>query len=120
MPKIIIDAKGKSAGRIATEVVRILTGKNQASYAPNVLPGDVSVTVTNAASLRVPTRRARSKVYRRHSGAPGGFREEKLEKVFAERPEEVIRRAVHGMLPRNRLRAQALRRLHVYRGTEEK
>ena len=119
MSKIVIDAKGKSAGRLATEIVRILIGKDQASFAPNKLPA-ISITVTNASLLRIPPRRARTKVYRRHSGAPGGFREESLEKVFAEKPEEVIRRAVYGMLPRNRLRAQALLRLHVFRGADDR
>lgn len=114
MSSITIDAKGKSAGRIATEVVRVLTGKDKPDYATNTLP-NASVTVINASSIRVPTFRARTKVYRRHSGAPGGFREERLSGVLKDKPEEVIRRAVYGMLPHNRLRAIAMRRLRVFK-----
>lgn len=118
MQKVTIDAKGKSPGRVATEVVRLLSGKQDPSWAPNRLP-EISVVVTNAAAIRVSVVRAKTKVYRRHSGAPGGFREVPFAKMFAQKPEEVIRLAVYGMLPRNRLRARALRNLTVLRGTTE-
>lgn len=113
MRHITIDAKGKSPGRIATEVVRILRGKDDAGWEPNRLP-DVSVTVTRAAHMSVPPRRLRTKVYRRHSQWPAGLKEEPLARIWPKRPEEVLRRAVFGMLPKNRLRAQALKRLRVY------
>jgi len=113
---ITIDAKGKSPGRVATEVVRLLSGKNDPSWAPNRLP-EISVIVTNAAEISASAVRDKTKVYRRHSGAPGGFREVPFSKMFANKPEEVIRLAVYGMLPHNRLRARALRNLTVLRGT---
>lgn len=116
--KVTIDAKGKAPGRIATEIVRILLGKDHASWAPNRL-SDVRVVVTNANAIEVLPHRVRTKVYRRHSGGPGGFREEPFARMFAKQPEEVIRRAVRGMLPKNRLRAEALRRLTVYAGAEK-
>lgn len=117
--QVTIDAKGKPPGRVATEVVRILRGKDEPSWAPNRLP-EVFVTVTNAAAIQKSSHRERTKVYRRHSGAPGGFRTQSFKEIFAEAPEKVIELAVSGMLPRNRLRAQALKRLKVLRGENEK
>lgn len=111
--QVIIDAKGRAPGRVAAEVVRILLGKDKASWAPNRLP-DTTVVVTNAKAIEPSSHRARTKVYRRHSGGPGGFREEPFLRIFEARPEEVIRKAVFGMLPKNRLRARALSRLTVY------
>lgn len=114
--QVTIDAKGKAPGRVASEAVRVLLGKDTASWAPNRLP-DITVVVTNAQAIEILPHRARTKVYRRHSGGPGGFREEPFLRIFQTRPEEVIRRAVRGMLPKNRLRAHALRRLYVYAGS---
>lgn len=115
MREVVINAAGKSPGRIATEAVRVLLGKDTTDWAPNRLP-QTSVVVTNAKDVRVSARKLRGKVYRRHSGAPGGFREEPFARVFTKKPEEIIRHAVHGMLPKNRLRAQALKRLKVFAG----
>ena len=115
MEEIIIDAKGKPPGRIATEIVRVLTGKDEPSWAPNRLPERL-VVVTNARDIRVTPHRARTKVYRRHSNYPGGLKEEPFLKLFQRKPEEIIRRAVYGMLPKNRLRSRALRHLRIYAG----
>lgn len=112
---ITIDAKGRTPGRVATEVVATLTGKNTPAWRPNVLP-DLSVTVINAGEVKMSASRLRSKQYRRHSGYPGNLKEESLERLFDRDPEEVVRRAVSGMLPKNKLRREALRRLTVKAG----
>ena len=117
--KIIIDAKDKSAGRIATEVVSILTGKNTPSWAPNKLP-DVDVLVTNAAKVKTTPTRLRTKLYRRHSGYPGNLKEESLESLLKRKPEEVVKRAVLGMLPKNKLRRLAMANLTIIAGEEKK
>ena len=118
MERIVIDAKGRAPGRVATEVVSVLTGKGDAAWAPHRLP-DIAVTVINAAAIRISPRVVRSKLYRRHSQHPGGFREEPVARLFARHPEEVLRKAVYGMLPRNRLRARALRHLSILAGGEK-
>lgn len=110
---ITIDAKGKSPGRVATEVVKVLTGKDTPAWRPNKLPKNRRVLVTNAAHVELSSTRLESKVYYRYSGYPGGLREETLKHLMARNPEEVIRRAVFGMLPKNKLRAQALKCLEV-------
>jgi large subunit ribosomal protein L13 len=115
MKEVIIDAKGRTPGRVATEAVSYLLGKRSPSWAPNRLP-DVSVTVKNVAGLRLSARKLRTKRYRRHSGWPGGFREEPLARVWERHPERVIRHAIEGMLPKNRLRSKALRRLKILLG----
>lgn len=108
MDEIIIDAKGKPPGRLATEIVRVLTGKDDPSWAPNLIPERL-VIITNARDILVMPHRARTKVYRRHSNYPGGLKEEPFLRLFQRQPEEVVRRAVYGMLPKNRLRAKALK-----------
>lgn len=115
MERVVIDAKNKSAGRVAVEAVAILRGKNKPDFAPNKLP-DVLVTIINASYVLTPQSRLNTKVYLRHSGAPGGFRGVSLKKVKEEKPERILRFAVSGMLPKNRLRARALKRLRVFRG----
>ena len=115
---ITIDAKGRTPGRVATEVVFALTGKDTPAWRPNVLP-DVAVTVTNAGAVRLSATRQRTKMYHRHSGYPGNLNEESLERLFKRDPAEVIRRAVSGMLPKNKLRREALRRLTVLIGEAE-
>jgi len=116
---VIIDAKGRTPGRVATEVIAVLTGKNTPQWRPNML-ADQDVVVTNAASVKLSATRLRTKMYRRHSGYPGGLKEESLEHLFERDPEEVMRRAVSGMLPKNKLRTRAMKRLVVLAGGVEK
>jgi len=113
----VVDATGRTLGRLASEVARTLEGKHKPTYATHIDTGD-HVIVINAARVAVSRTKLAGKVYSRHSGYPGGYREETLGDLLARRPEEVIRRAVKGMLPRNRLGAQQLRKLKVYAGGE--
>src|SRR5213594_716940 len=107
----VVDADG------ATQVATILRGKHKATFAPSLDTGD-PVIIVNAAKIKVTGKKLTDKLYIRHSGYPGGFRAENLERLLARRPEEVIRRAVRGMLPQNRLGEQMMRKLHVYAGGE--
>jgi large subunit ribosomal protein L13 len=113
----VVDADGATLGRLATEVAAILRGKHKTMFSPHLDTGD-PVIVVNAAKVRVTGNKLKAKNYVRHSGYPGGLRTETLEQLLARRPEEVIRRAVRGMLPRNRLGEQMSRKLHVYAGAE--
>jgi large subunit ribosomal protein L13 len=113
----VVDATDQTLGRLASRIARVLEGKHKTSYAPNLDSGD-HVVVLNAARIRVTSDKLESKVYVRHSGYPQGLKEETLGALLARRPEEVIRRAVKGMLPRTRLGAQQLRKLKVYAGSE--
>src|SRR5437868_15203217 len=109
----VVDAEGATLGPLATEIAALLRGKHKAIFSPHLDTGD-PVIVVNAAKIRVTGNKLQAKLYVRHSGYPGGFRAETLEKLLARRPEEVIRRAVRGMLPQNRLGEQMIRKLHVY------
>jgi large subunit ribosomal protein L13 len=113
----VVDADGATLGRLATEVAAILRGKHKTMFSPHLDTGD-PVIVVNAAKVRVTGNKLKAKNYVRHSGYPGGLRSETLEQLLARRPEEVVRRAVRGMLPRNRLGEQMSRKLHVYAGAE--
>jgi large subunit ribosomal protein L13 len=113
----VVDADGVVLGRLATEVAAILRGKHKTIFSPHLDTGD-PVIVVNAAKVRVTGNKLKAKNYVRHSGYPGGLRSETLEQLLARRPEEVVRRAVRGMLPRNRLGEQMSRKLHVYAGAE--
>jgi large subunit ribosomal protein L13 len=113
----VVDATDQTLGRLATRIARVLEGKHKPSYAPNLDTGD-HVVVLNAARIRVTSDKLESKVYVRHSGYPQGLKEETLGALLARRPEEVIRRAVKGMLPRTRLGTQQLRKLKVYAGPD--
>jgi large subunit ribosomal protein L13 len=113
----VVDATGRTLGRLASDVARMLEGKHKPTYATHIDTGD-HVIVINAARIAVGRNKLTDKVYSRHSGYPGGYREETLGELLARRPEEVVRRAVKGMLPRNRLGAQQLRKLKVYAGGE--
>ena len=113
----VIDAEGKVLGRIASHAARLLQGKHKPTWTPFLDGGD-HVIVVNAERIAVSGDKRESKVYYRHSGHPGGLRSETLGHLLARRPEEVIRRAVRGMLPRNRLGAEQLRHLKIYAGTE--
>ncbi|MCI4354908.1 MAG: 50S ribosomal protein L13 [Thermoplasmata archaeon] len=113
----VVDATDETLGRIATRIARTLEGKNKPIYAPHMDTGD-HVIVLNASRIRVTSDKLETKLYARHSGYPGGFKQETLGHLLARRPEEVIRRAVKGMLPHNRLGAQMLRKLKVYAGND--
>ena len=111
----VIDADGAVLGRLATEAATLLRGKHKPTWAPHVDTGD-HVIVVNAARLRFPERKATGKLYYRHSGYPGGLRAETLEHLMARDPERVVRLAVRGMLPKNRLGRRQLKKLRVYAG----
>ena len=109
----VVDATDQTLGRLASRIARVLEGKHKPSYAPNLDSGDF-VVVLNARRISVTSDKLESKLYIRHSGYPQGYREETLGHLLERRPEEVIRRAVKGMLPRTKLGMQQLRKLKVY------
>lgn len=116
-----VDAAGQILGRLATEVATMLRGKDKPSFAPHKITGD-QVVVTNAAKIRVTGRKLDQKVYYKHTGYMGHLKEQTLSDLMAKDPSEVIRRAVYGMLPANRLRPELMKRLTVHAGAapEEK
>jgi large subunit ribosomal protein L13 len=114
---LVVDASGKTLGRLATQIADILRGKRKPEYTPHVDVGDF-VIVVNAERISVTGNKRQEKRYYRHSGYPGGLRSRTLEEMLARRPEEVIRLAVKGMLPRNRLARAQLRKLKVYAGPD--
>lgn len=109
------DAKDEILGRLATRIAHLLMGKNKPSYVPWQDRGD-SVVVTNVGKIKVTGRKEKQKVYFRHSGFPGGLREETLEKLRQRKPREIIRRAVFNMLPKNKLRKGRMNRLKLFLG----
>ena len=113
----LVDADGRTLGRLATEIADVLRGKHKPVYTPHVDTGDF-VVVVNAEKVRVTGKKLEQKIYYRHSGYPGGLRQRTLAEQLERRPEEVIRRAVRGMLPKNKLAAAQLRKLKVYAGPE--
>jgi large subunit ribosomal protein L13 len=114
---LVVDASGKTLGRLATQIADILRGKRKPEYTPHVDVGDF-VIVVNAELVSVSGNKRQEKRYYRHSGYPGGLRSRTLEEMLARRPEEVIRLAVKGMLPRNRLGRAQLRKLKIYAGPD--
>ena len=114
---LVVDATGKTLGRLATQIADALRGKRKPDYTPHIDVGDF-VVVVNAEKISVTGNKREEKRYYRHSGYPGGLRSRTLGDMLERRPEEVIRRAVKGMLPRNRLGVQQLRKLKVYAGTD--
>jgi large subunit ribosomal protein L13 len=113
----LVDAEGRTLGRLATQIADALRGKRKPEYTPHCDTGDF-VVVVNADKVAVTGDKRSSKLYHRHSGYPGGLRTRTLGEMLERRPEEVIRIAVKGMLPRNRLARQQLRKLKVYAGPE--
>jgi large subunit ribosomal protein L13 len=111
----LIDAKGKVLGRMATEIAKLLMGKHKKNYSNHMDMGDC-VVVINAKDVELTGKKEQQKVYRKHSGYPGGFKEIKFSKLKKEQPEKIIEMAVSGMLPKNRLRDKRLRRLKVFAG----
>ena len=113
----VVDAEGKHLGRLATEIVRVLRGKNKPQYTPHVDVGDF-VVVVNADRVAVTGRKAEQRVYRRHSGYPGGMKETSYEQMLARKPAEVLRKAVYGMMPKTRLARKQFKKLKIYAGPE--
>jgi large subunit ribosomal protein L13 len=113
----VVDATDETLGRLASRIARVLEGKDKPTYSPTLDSGDFLVVV-NAAKIAVTSDKKETKLYYRHSGYPHGLKVETLGHLLERRPEEVIRRAVKGMLPRNRLGAQQLTKLKIYAGPE--
>jgi large subunit ribosomal protein L13 len=114
---LVVDATGQTLGRLATRIADALRGKNKPVYTPHVDTGDF-VIVVNAEKISVTGNKLADKKYYRHSGYPGGLKVRTLAEQLERRPEEVIRKAVKGMLPRNRLARKQLTKLKVYAGPE--
>jgi len=113
----VVDADGKTLGRLATQIAEILRGKHKPTFTPHVDVGDF-VIVVNAEKIAVTGKKLTDKRYYRHSGYPGGISSRTLGEMLERRPEEVIRKAVKGMLPRSRLARQQLTKLKVYAGAD--
>ena len=112
-----VDAEGKTLGRLATQIADTLRGKGKPQYTPHVDTGDF-VVVVNAEKIHVTGQKLDQKMYHRHSGYPGGLRSRTLRVQLERRPTEVLRKAVKGMLPKNRLAAKQLVKLKIYAGPE--
>jgi large subunit ribosomal protein L13 len=113
----VIDANGQVLGRLATRIARMLIGKDKPSYTPFLDCGD-HIVVINAERVKLTGNKMDQKMYRHHSGWPGGLKEVSIRALMQRRPEEVIREAVLGMLPKNKLRARRAKKLRVYAGSE--
>ena len=113
----VVDAEGKTLGRLASEIATILRGKNKPTYTPHIDTGD-NVIVINAEKIKVTGKKLDQKVYYRHSGYVGGIKETTLKEMLNKHPERVIEFAVKGMLPKGPLGRQMIKKLHVYAGAE--
>jgi len=113
----IVDLEGKTLGRIATRIADVLRGKIRATFTPNTDAGDFVVAI-NAEKIKLTGKKWDDKIYYRHSGYPGGLRERTAKELLAKHPEDLIIKAVKGMLPKNFLSAQLLTKLKVYAGSE--
>ena len=123
----VIDAEGKTLGKLAVEAAMILRGKKKPTYTPHIDTGDyvivinaekVAVIVINAEKVAVTGKKESDKVYKRHSGYPGGLKETTLGEMRAKKPEEIIIHAVRGMMPKGKLGRQMFKKLKVYAGPE--
>ena len=113
----VVDAEGKTLGRLASQVAMVLRGKNKPTYTPHMDCGDY-VIVINAAKVDVTGKKRKEKIYKRHTGYPGGLKEMTFEELQTKRPEEIINHAVRGMMPKGRLGRQMFKKLKVYAGSE--
>jgi len=113
----LVDAKGKTLGRLATQVATVLRGKHKPTFTPHMITGDF-VVVINAKEIQVTGDKKAQKMYRTHSGYLGGLKETPLEAKLADEPEFVIKHAVAGMIPRNKLKKEILSHLKIYAGSE--
>jgi large subunit ribosomal protein L13 len=114
---LVVDANGQTLGRLATQIADVLRGKRKPTYTPHIDTGDF-VIVVNAEKIAVTGKKLTDKLYYRHSGYPGGLKSRTLQEMLDRRPEEVIRIAVKGMLPKNRLARKQLTKLKVYVGPD--
>jgi large subunit ribosomal protein L13 len=115
----VVDAKGKTLGRLASQVASILKGKHKPIYSPHMDTGDF-VIIVNASEVELTGKKKEQKMYRRHSGYPGGLKEVSYERMIREKPEKVVYEAVWGMIPHNRLGRKMITKLKVFRGPEHK
>ncbi|EZH64495.1 50S ribosomal protein L13 [Bacillaceae bacterium JMAK1] len=115
----VIDAAGQTLGRLASEVASILRGKNKPEFTPHVDTGD-NVIIINAEKIELTGKKWTDKVYYRHSGYRGGIKSTRAIDMRQNKPEKIIELAVHGMLPKNTLGRQTIKKLHVYAGPEHK
>ena len=115
----IIDADGKTLGRMSTEVASILRGKRKPIYTPHVDTGDY-VIIINAEKIVVTGKKRTDKIYKHHTGFPGGLREVTFEKLQAKKPDEIIRHAIKGMMPNGKLGREMFKKLKIYVGPEHK
>jgi large subunit ribosomal protein L13 len=113
----VVDAEGKTLGRLASQIAHVLRGKHKPTYSPHMDLGD-HIVVINAEKIRVTGRKAEQKVYYRHTGYPGGLRTTTYEDMLGKHPERILRIAVKGMLPNNILGRQMFKKLRVYAGPE--
>jgi large subunit ribosomal protein L13 len=113
----VVDAEGRTLGRLATQIADVLRGKTKPEYTPHVDTGDF-VVVVNAEKIHVTGKKLDDKIYYRHSGYPGGLKQRTLREQLDRRPTEVLRMAVKGMLPRNRLARKQLTKLKIYAGPQ--
>ena len=113
----VVDAEGKTLGRLSTQIADLLRGKRKPTYTPHVDTGDF-VVVINAEKVSVTGKKRSTKMYHRHSGYPGGLKSRTFEEMIERKPEDVIRLAVKGMLPRNRLSRRQITKLKIYAGPQ--
>lgn len=116
-PWHVVDARGQVLGRLASRVARLLMGKHKVRYTPSLDCGD-HVVVLNAARVRLTGRKLEQKMYRWHTGYPGGLKEIKAGHLFNQKPDQVVREAILGMLPKNKLRKRRAKKLRVYAGDQ--
>jgi large subunit ribosomal protein L13 len=114
---LLVDAEGQTLGRLATQIADALRGKRKPTYTPHIDTGDF-VVVVNAEKIAVTGKKLEQKMYYKHSGYPGGLRERTLREQLDRQPTEVLRKAVKGMLPRNKLGRAQLTKLKIYAGPE--
>ncbi len=113
----LVDAENQTLGRLATKVAAILRGKNKPNFTPHLDTGDF-VVIVNAEKIQVTGRKGTQKLYRRHSGRPGGMKVETFNALQERIPERIVEKAIKGMLPHNALGRQLFRKLKVYKGSE--
>ena len=114
---LVVDGEGKTLGRIATEISRVLRGKHKPIYTPHVDTGDF-VVVVNAEKVHLTGKKIKDKIYYRHTGYPGGLKSARAEELLAKKPTDLVYKAVKGMMPKNALNRISLHKLKIYTGTE--
>ena len=113
----LIDAEGKILGRLATQIAKILRGKNKPTYTPSMDLGDY-VVVVNAEKIKVTGNKLQGKIYRYHTFYPGGLKSIRLETLLKRKPELVVKKAIQGMIPHNKLGRAMIKKLKIYKGSE--